>query len=315
MTAQRAQPEPGTAVAERKDPDEGIGKLPPEMQQQIQLRRMMNKVAAQIAGLSWGQNISADTARALAEWGRRYNVDVTQEIDILGNRVYLNARFYLRRLGELIAGGLVDYAYADHIHPDARLEALGPAGQQEAERRTFERVRYNVPEKAAAIVAFHVKMRALSEDIVGVSWCGNGVRKSDPVGDAEPTKTAESRAARRALRQIVSHVPALAGEVESVMTALPEVEARIQQEHAALKAPSNFSKQGVTSDGYDALPRRQRLPAGRTVEPEVMHARPLTGRPLPPDPYKVGKDADTEAGDAREPEDDRLDEELSREGR
>lgn len=243
------KPEPGTAITA---PEDSIGKLPPEMQQQIALRRMVNKVATTIAGMSWGQSISADTARALAEWGRQYGVDVTQEIDILGNRVYLNAKYYLRRLGELIGAGHVEYAYADHISADDRLSGLGERGKAEAERRAFERIRYNVPEKAAAVVAFRVKMRALAEEVVGVNWAGGGVRKSDPVGDAEPVKTAESRAARRAMRQLVSHVPAMAEDTEAVVATLPAVEARIVSDRQGLKAPSLLSHKHVidAQDGY-----------------------------------------------------------------
>lgn len=237
-----------TAIAERKS---SIGNLPPEIQQQIELRRMANQVATEIAGMSWGQNIGKDTARALAEWGRRFNVDVTQEIDILGNRVYLNARYYLRRLSELVAAGLVEWAVADHINPDDRLATMGEKGVAELERRAFERAKYNVPDKAVGAVAFRVKMRALTQETVGVNWCGGGTRTKDPVGDAEPVKTAESRAARRCLRLLVSHVPAMSDEIERVVERLPELEEQIHRDHKSI-APAREVTPAVsdTLQGY-----------------------------------------------------------------
>lgn len=264
------QPDPGTAVTERqaereKRREQILGSLPEPVKQQLALRQMMNTVAAEIAGMSWGQNISRETARQLAEWGRRYNVDVTQEIDILGNKVYLNARYYLRRLGELIQAGLVEYAYPDHVHHDDRLEKLGEQGVAEAHRRLTERVRYNVPEKAAASVVFRVKLRALSQETVGINWAGGGTRMSDPVGDAEPVKTAESRAARRCMRQLVSHMPVLSEEVESVISTLPELQARIQDDHEQVSR-TMIGGSKVRTEGYDEPVPAQPAPAPVSAE-------------------------------------------------
>lgn len=249
MTA--APQQPSTAVTERKDREDVIGSLPESVRQQIALRKMMNAVAQEIAGMSWGQSIGKDTARALAEWGRQHNVDVTQEIDILGARVYLNAKYYLRRLGEMIADGLVEYAYPDHINSDDRLLAMGERGKAEAERRAFERVKRNVPEKAVGAVVFRVKMRSMTEETVGTNWAGGGTRTKDPVGDAEPVKTAESRAARRCVRQLASHMPRLAAEVERTLGALPVLEERIQRDHASIE-PARAITPGVqdASEGY-----------------------------------------------------------------
>src|SRR5262249_44786910 len=98
-----------------------IGELPPEIQHALELRKQRNLVAAQIAGMSWGESIDLDTRRAVADWGRQFRVDVTTEVHILGKRIYLNAAFYLRRLGEMIADGRVEYAVADHVEDDPRL--------------------------------------------------------------------------------------------------------------------------------------------------------------------------------------------------
>lgn len=265
-----AQTQPGTALTpeqKREARREALmGSLPDAVKQQLALRQMSNAVAAEIAGMSWGQNIGKDTARMLAEWGRRYNVDVTQEIDILGAKVYLNARYYLRRLGELIDSGVVEYAYPDHINDDPRLERLGQDGATEATRRLTERVKYNVPEKAVSVVAFRVKLKGLTQETVGVNWAGGGVRKSDPVGDAEPVKTAESRAARRCMRQLVSHVPKLTEEMETVVSTLPELESRIQTDHDSTR-PAPFAR--IASGEYG---EPSETPKAETPEPTAQEA-------------------------------------------
>lgn len=279
-TAMTAEQEKQQERAARRE--QLMGSLPEPVKQQLALRQMANAVAAEIAGMTWGQNIGRDTARMLAEWGRRHNVDVTQEIDILGNKVYLNARFYLRRLGELIEAGQVEYAYADHINDDPRLEQLGEEGKAEAKRRLTERVKYNAPDKATAVVAFRVKLRALEQETVGVNWAGGGVRKSDPVGDTEPVKTAESRAARRCMRQLVSHVPALANDVEMVVSALPDIQERIQRDHDSVKpepfrqiADGGYGEPEQSARCYGGPWDKQQVPAGadRVAMPGGYYAR------------------------------------------
>lgn len=186
---------------------DAVGALPAPLAAALEARKVANLVAAKIAEQNWGKVLDQSTRRAVAEWGQRHAVDVTTEIDVLGGRVYLNAAFYLRKLAELVEAGVVEYALPDYIHADKRLLEVGtPEANAEHERRIMERIRYGVPEGAAAACVFRVKLRRLEREIVGINWCGGGVRKGDPVGDAEPTKTAASRAARRAMRQIVSHV-------------------------------------------------------------------------------------------------------------
>lgn len=225
----------GTAVA--KIDEDGIGALPAPIQQALALRKMQNLVAAKLAGMSWGQNLDMATRRAIADYGRTYNIDVTTELDILGNRPYLNSRYYLRRLAQMIEAGVVEYAVPDHIEDDPRLQAIAhdakapPAVRESASaecyRRMMMRVEFQVPEKAASAVVFRVKLKGMDREIVGCKWAGNGTRKGDPVGEAFPVEASESRAARRAMRQIVSHVPALAREMEDVEQAAAALEGEI----------------------------------------------------------------------------------------
>jgi hypothetical protein len=55
-----------------------IGNLPPEMQAMVELRRANNIIAAQIAETNWGKGMDRETRRAIAEWGRRHEIDVTR---------------------------------------------------------------------------------------------------------------------------------------------------------------------------------------------------------------------------------------------
>lgn len=231
--AAQTRPEPGTEVATVTA--NAVGKLPPEIQAAMQLRKAQNMVAAQIASLNWGKALDLDTRRSVAEWGRQFRVDVTTEIHVLGANVYLNAGFYLRRLGELISRGLVDYAYADHVEDDARLKLLGAEGEGEFSRRLRERIKHAIPDAAASAVVFRVKLRSMSEEITGVKWCGGNTRKSDPVGEAFPVETSESRAARRAMRLVVSHIPELSQETDEVERAAELVSQQIGSARQELK--------------------------------------------------------------------------------
>lgn len=215
--------EPGVAMTAPAS----VGTLPVQLQQALELRKLSNQVAGKIAELNWGNKLDLGTRRAIADWGRQYGVDPTTEIHVLGGNIYLNAAYYLRRLAGLIERGLIEYAYADHIEHDERLDALGDDGVGEKNRRLRARIQYQVPDKAVSAVAFRVKLRKMDREIVGAKWCGGGTQKNDPVGDAKPVETSESRAARRAIRQIVTHVPMAASEMMAVEDAAETLSERI----------------------------------------------------------------------------------------
>lgn len=247
-----------------------VGVLPVAVQQQLELRKLSNQIAGKLAELNWGQKLDLATRRAVADWGQTYGVDPTTEIHVLGGNIYLNAAYYLRRLAQLIEKGLVEYAYADHIEHDDRLDALGEDGVGEKNRRLRERIKYQVPDKAASAVAFRVKLRRMGREIVGVKWCGGGTQKNDPVGDAKPVETSESRAARRAVRQIVTHVPMAASEmlatedaaevlserIGASATAFAESEAAMQRPKELMPfPPAGDPYQNGTVDSVEAIPQ------------------------------------------------------------
>lgn len=255
----------------QSQPRRAIGELPPEIQAALELRKQRNLVAAQIAGLSWGEKIDQDTRRAVAAWGQQFRVDVTTEIHVLGGRVYLNAAFYLRRLGEMIAAGLVEYAVADHVEDDPRLKQLGPEGEGEYSRRLRERIRYSIPDAAKSAVVFRVKLRTLTEEVVGVKWTGGGTRKNDPVGEAFPVESAESRAARRCMRLLASHLPPAERDAADVVEQsaailsdrVTEGRMRVKAQDAELNQPPRPLALPAQNDPYG-----EPAPVAQSTEPE-----------------------------------------------
>lgn len=244
--------EPGTDVALSSA---SVGILPPEIQRALEMRKLQNQVAGQLASMNWGKALDLPTRRAMADWGQTMGVDVATEIDVLGNNIYLNARFYLRKLGEMIAAGLVEYAYTDHVEHDERLLKLGAEGEGETSRRLRERLRHGLDDKAASAVVFRVKLRGMAREVTGAKQCGNGVRKGDPVGEQFPVETSESRAARRCMRLITSHVPPrVANQLEAIESSAEILSERI--EHARREVRESNARIEAPPAG------RSRVPAG-----------------------------------------------------
>lgn len=274
--------DPGTAV--QMVESAAVGKLPPEVQAQLELRKLSNQIAGKLAELNWGKQLDHATRRAVADWGSRYRIDVTTEIHVLGGNVYINAAFYLRRLGEMIEAGLVEYAYADHVEPDERLLQLGAEGEGEANRRLRERLKHGIPDKAVSAVVFRVKLRAMDQEITGAKWCGGGTRKSDPVGDNFPVETSESRAARRAMRLVTTHVPKhlqdelieIEGEAERLGERIVQVQREIKTRDAELARPETPMALPAPGDPYGPVAtvpapakEAERVEVGGQAEPEL----------------------------------------------
>lgn len=293
----------GTALATTG----GVGQVPAVIQTALDLQKQRNKVAGVLAGMNWGKEVDQQTRLAVAMWGQTYGVDVSTEINVLGGNIYKNSAYYLRRLSEMVEAGLVEYAVADHIEADPRLLAMmaddslpaetRQSARAENTRRTFERVRYQVPDKAVSAVAFRVKLRTMGEEVVGVKWCGGGTRQRDPVGDQFPVETSESRAARRCLKQIAQHNASMAavfeaGDEEAVRLGeriASERDQTMQQLRSSIEAhPRGINMEGRDYGGEDlgvspprALP--QRSPAAAPSEPVAQE-----------DPYEADRAFDRE---------------------
>lgn len=224
-------------------------------------RDRMRAVQKELRNKTWGRDLPESSLKAVVLWAEKRGLDAATEIDILGGNIHIKATYYLRRLAHMIGEGQIEHAYPDHVHVDARLVALAkdPSApedmRQEASRevfrRTMERARHNLKDEAAACVVYRIKVRGMTEEITGAKCCGNGVKKNDPVGDACPAETAETRAARRACRQLIDTFPDLRAEMDVVEAEakLVSVEITSGREYAKVEAqrPSLLSRGHVRS--------------------------------------------------------------------
>lgn len=192
---------PGTAVAKRVD-------------NRVAELKERNALVAAIRGTQWGRDCSPDMARAVAHYCHENGLDAVRHVELLGGRIYLTSALYDEKGAHLIRDGLIVPDEPEYINADTRLDEQAKAGKEwaklEIERRLQLRIQYNVPEKAAACVVQRFRIPSSGAVIIGVNWCGGGVKQRDPVGDAEPTKTAQTRARRRAWVQIADVIPGYA---------------------------------------------------------------------------------------------------------
>lgn len=188
--------------------------LPAHYAEEIMRRKEFNAVATAIRGTVWGKEASEGVVRAVAEYARRIGADAVRHVEILGGRIYLTADYYREKAAPLIAAGLCAPPEFEQIAADARLDTLAAGdsklkawAEEERDRRMVLRIKHGVPEGAKAATICRIAMRN-GTALEGVNWVG-GTSKRDPVGDSEPTKTAESRAERRAWRRLVEVQPTL----------------------------------------------------------------------------------------------------------
>jgi hypothetical protein len=156
------------------------------MASHVRQQQMVAAASKELAVTAWGKEISAYARAAVVRYMLEIGADPMRHCFVLGGNIYLNAEFYR----ELVAANpkfLRDEV--DFIHDDPR------ASDEERTRRKDQRILFGVPENApgAAVVVLHYEGRG---PFIGVNWAG--VRDKDPVGKAEPTKSAQTRAYRKA---------------------------------------------------------------------------------------------------------------------
>ncbi len=244
---------PSTAVTTPKR--DTLANLPPEVQARLAENKMKNQVAAQIRGTIWGKDLSPEGVRAVAEYCRENGIDPVRHVEVLGGRIYLTAELYEERGAPLMQAGLVRKEEPDYINADERLDKLAAAGDEWAKnetlRRIRERIRWNAPEAAKAIVVTRLHVKGMENPLIGVNWCG-GTAKRDPVGDAEPTKTAASRSARRAWKQIVEVIPSYGHQFERMHATMePTQEILLEERKAEIAAPAQKAIGASTMRGTD----------------------------------------------------------------
>jgi hypothetical protein len=281
------RPEPGTDVA-RSD----------AYSLAMAQRDRMRAVQREIRNKSWGKDLPDGSIKAIVLWAEKRGLDAATEVDVLGGNIHIKGTYYLRRLAHMIGDDLIEYAYPDHIHVDPRLTALADdeaaptdlreEARRELYRRQFQRARHNLKDEAAACVVYRVKLKSMAQEVTGAKCCGNGVRKNDPVGDASPAETCETRAARRACRQVIDTFPDLKAEMDVIEAEAKLVGVEIIHGHEAIAAeaarPGGLSRQHVRAgDGYDAPARRDRQVASGEVRTEVID---MGARSVPQAPHR-----------------------------
>jgi hypothetical protein len=281
-----------------------------------------NAMVAQIRGQSWGMAIDSRMARAVANYCMELGLDPVRHVEVLGGRIYLKAEFYEEKAAPLILAGKVRPLPVRYINSDPRLDKIAEqtddadlAAWAKAERvlRLRERVERNVPEEAVAIAVKTIEIPNADGTVTtieGVNWCGGGSRKkwaningqkqkvdADPVGDLEPAKTSETRAGRRAWKQITEVLPELAAVVAPAEARATMINETVEEESTdeVVKPRPSLTP---TGDGAYAEPtpeqlteateRRRVEEAGETrrVETEVVVTRESPIKRAPgADPY------------------------------
>lgn len=267
---------PGTAVAT----SDKRRALAPEHQQIIDENRARNAVIQQIRGTIWSKEMNENQIRALAQYCRENNLDAARHVEVLGGRIYLTAEFYDERGAELLRSGEIVPAEPDYVNADERLDKMAVAGDEwakgEKERRLRERIKWAVPESAKAAVVQRFIIAGNGKAVIGVNWCGAQGGKKDPVGDAEPTKTAQTRARRRAWKQIADVIPGYGAIVKPI-----EEAARTLQPILTVEAPDikRLAQPVINNEGYDAQPSGERDEKGRPVPGETIATTETTIQP------------------------------------
>lgn len=281
---------PSTAVATAKP-------LSPAAAEAQALRKM----TVEIRGQQWGQSCSPEVQWAVARYCLRNGLDAVRHVEVLGGRIYLTAEFYREQGADLLLDGTVVPEEPQLIHADERLDLIAKRDDEQgrwakAERETRERMRvqYGVDEDspAAAVVRFRLKSGAF---IVGVNWIGGKEsKKRDPVGQAEPTKTAITRAERRAWRQVVEAVPSFREKVQPIEVSAKLATAEVaevisdEKEESRPRPPAQLAAP-TEPYGAAAQPRA-------TVATEVIPARVAPPPAEPPRIAALRHKATTAAG-------------------
>lgn len=262
--------------------------LPEHIQHALQLRAQEREISAELSKTNWGERLDVFTRKAIAHWGMRHGIDVAQEIDILGNRIYLNAKFYLRGLAHLVEAGKVDYVDVDHVEDDSRLAEF-PA---ERKRRLELRIQHGLPDKAVSACIARVKLKNVPIEFTGAQWCGGrgqnakGTGFKDPIGEDRPVETSETRALRRCLRLMVTHMPSEAARRDAALDdAANELE-------GVIEAARGKAKADITQAARLPRPLAQSAAGDPYSNENVTAVRPALTGGTPPEPDTSTASAD-----------------------
>lgn len=268
------------AVSKRDELEAKAVDMRARLNADVAARRERNAMVAQIRGTQWGLGADSRTTMAVANYCLQMRLDPVRHVEVLGGRIYLTATLYEERAAPLIRAGVLIPHEVEFINVDERLDVLAKDddpetaawAKKEKRRRAMARITYNAPDKAMAIAVKRITIAKTGKTIVGVNWCGGGTRKkwskgtlidADPVGDLEPTKTAETRAGRRAWKQVADIMPAFGEEIAPLEAAAAELNAEAKRLNAGDDTAPRFSGsiiQNPPSDPYGIAPATERAP-------------------------------------------------------
>lgn len=238
------KPVTGAAVAARR---------PPHDYRLIERR----KAAGLVAQMGWAEKISPEAAYAVVVWCETRDIDPVNELDVLGNKPVPNAKYWQRKMGELVHLNLLDWYEESYINADPRLDALalldsdvGREALTESTRRMMERIKYNAPEAATAIAVVTVKLKALDRPVSGCQWAGGGTGRkigyqgviktgseADPIGELFDAESALTRAWGKVGRVVAAKVHALVTDIPDPSRLYAETNAvKVEVEAAQAKA-------------------------------------------------------------------------------
>lgn len=250
----------------------------------VQRQKLLRDAATAVAAISWGTALSEKSRADVVLYAFKAGVDPVRHIDILGGKIYINAQCHIEWLAR-------DPNYLgnepQYVHADAR------ADEAEKKKRLDLRVKYSIKDEIPCACVVGIKMRNPDTGEVvwhfGWGWAGSYGNKKDPVGDGEPSKTAFTRAFRRAAKHVVPlwfrNHPMASEEGVEITQIQKDVEANIRQGReiekahpAALPAAKVDVGGGATvsagsggavrvpSDGYDEdAPPESRRDAGDAI--------------------------------------------------
>ena len=319
--------------AQKKVP---AGTLSEAAQLRIAEAKNQSRMVAEMAGTTWGKGLSPAALGALARYLRINKLDVN-DIDVLGGRLYRNSHYYKRRLSDMIGDELVEYAIADHVAVDPRLDDLASMTPEEGDgseelrahiawakkekaRRLQERVAHAIPDNAIAACVFRVKLKAMPEEFAASKfivpnrqkkktvWRGGQKTnekeevQADPIGDEFPVESVESRACRRCMAFMASSIPALKWR-EDELTARAELvsDAIAQGRSSAIADLGTAPPQPVLIPGTDSDPYGLETGAPPAATKALTPGGPHTG-PIS-DPAEEEGDGEPPVG-GRPPDDD-----------
>ena len=155
--------------------------------------QIIREAATAIAAQSWGANVSVVQCAALSRYALETGTDPVRHWTFIAGMPYDKAELWM----DLIAAEPTFIRDESQLlHDDDR------CSEDERAARRALRGEHGVPEevKAAALVTLYFNDRGPFQ---GVNWAGSHGKKKDPIGDDEPTKTALTRAYRKAAKKAV----------------------------------------------------------------------------------------------------------------